>query len=125
MTEVINNSRGNRLFERLFSAHPSVSDPVQRRVACLMAMFHFASIPFAPTALYLVNYTEPTHAPMSMTWVVVVVACALGNYLLARSPWYQLTIYAQVIAAFACAIGLPSRFQHDNRFIFSSCFSLV
>ena len=98
---------------KLFEAHPDVIDPVQRRIASLMAMFHFASIPLAPLALFLTTYTKPSHVPMGVGWSAVVVGMAVLNYALARSRWYRVTIYGQLVVAFAVcfwtALQIPNR----------------
>ena len=97
----------------LFEPHPTVTDPVQRRTAYLMALFHFATIPIAPLGLFLVKYTKPSHVPMDYTWVLAVLGCTILNYSLARSAWYRVAIYGQVLAAFTTcfwtAYELPSR----------------
>ncbi|MEE2788526.1 MAG: ATP-binding protein [Myxococcota bacterium] len=104
---------GKSLGARLFEAHPSVVDPVQRRIAYLMAMFHFGTIPVSPLSLYLTNYTNPGHVPMDWKWVLVVLTCTSINYALSRSKWYRITLYVQVIAAFCVcywmAMMLPDR----------------
>ncbi len=100
-------------FKQLFEPHTSVTDPVQRRTAYLMALFHFSTIPLAPLGLFLVKYTKPSHVPMDFTWVLAVLGCTILNYTLARSAWYRLAIYGQVIAGFATcfltAYEVPSR----------------
>ena len=88
-TKLDENSRLRRLHLWLFSAHPDVTDPVQRRIASLMAMFHFASIPLAPVSLFITSITNPNHVPMDWTWVTVVIICAFINYWLSRSQWYK------------------------------------
>ena len=97
----------------IFSAHPTVLDPVQRRIASLMAMFHLVSIPIAPAALYVTNYTRQGQVPMNANWVVSIMLCAIFNYTLARSRWYKIAFYAQVLAAFCVcywtALHVPTR----------------
>ena len=96
----------------LFEPHRDVVDPVQRRTACLMAIFHFSMLPMGPIAVFVLNYTTPHHVPFGATWVILVTLTTLGNYILARSRWYRVAIYAQIVAAFVACIFTAFQVPH-------------
>ena len=96
----------------LFLPHPDVIDPVQRRTACLMAIFHFSMLPMGPLAAFVLNYTTPHHVPFGSAWVILVTLTTLGNYVLARSRFYRVAIYAQVVAAFLACLFTAFQVPH-------------
>ncbi|MBM74476.1 MAG: hypothetical protein CMK59_03675 [Proteobacteria bacterium] len=87
------------LYKALFKPHPYLIDPYDRRVATLLSIHHFLTLPIGPGIYFLRNYTQPGGISLSLWWPVGVFLGALFNYLLARSQWYKVSIYFQIVIA--------------------------
>jgi two-component system, NtrC family, sensor kinase len=99
-----------RFSHSLLDAHPSITNPVERKLCSVIALFHLVGLPLSP-ALFLLNQTwDLKRTPLLLEWLFIVLGATVLSYALLRSPWMKLSFLFQVIIA--TFLPLHSSYQH-------------
>ncbi len=78
-------------FRRLIEPHPSLKDPIRRRVVSMVAAFHLLTAPIAPTLhLTFDEFLQPS-------MVLLIFLIGLFDYGLVRSKWFFIGIWTPIV----------------------------
>ena len=85
---------------QLTKPHPTIVNPINKKVAQFIAGYHLLTAPLAPLALSVARYSNPDFQP-SFEWAIAVTSIALVNYFIARSRWFYFGFHLQIYSSFA------------------------
>ncbi len=91
-----------QLLHRYFlAAHPSITDPIERKQCSFIALFHVLGLPLSPSLFILNQSWGDDRVPLGFEWLTLVLGATILSYILLRSPLIKLSFLFQVgIATF-------------------------
>lgn len=102
----------NSFLYKITRPHPTITDPIERKIAQMVAGLHLFAIPLAPISLCISIYTGQ---PLALSWEFSFFAGILSvlNYFIARSKWFYYFILMQIVTPsieiYYCALLVPER----------------
>ena len=107
----------NSIINAVTQPHDSLTNPIQRRIARMVAAFHLLTAPLAPMFLLLSDMMGYENV-LTNQQMVLVFLLGLVDYALVRSRWYVIGVWSPIIAIGVLAPYLMESLPQQNSAIF-------
>ena len=123
-------SSRNKIYKFCFSAHKSITDPIEKRVVELFTIFILAVAPAGPLVWLFQDHLDLVgEDEIGVGWLVMVMTSSLLCYTLVRSSLYVWSIYLQIFCAllfpYLTVLTHPHASSSYLTFIFPVCLAAL